>query len=161
MNHTKTNIIFHSKFWHQNLQLNLEGPARFATYNVLRLSKGTLIARYTLVFFIFFISGCWHILTDLGSNLPPSQSGALRFFCTQALGIMLEDGAQEFYRRLASKRQSLKADILRKCVGYVWVLAFLSWSTACWQYPAIRIAKREDTVLGWSDLRSLGPPSSD
>ena len=95
------------------------------------------------------------MVTDLGASIPVSDSGALRFFTTQALGIMLEDGVQESFGRIRGGR---KPGLWSRVVGYFWVLAFLSWSTAAWQYPASLITKREDVVLGLSALRSLGRP---
>lgn len=51
---------------------------------------------------------------------------------------MLEDWVQEiyWYIRGDSRRASRS-----RVVGYVWVLAFLSWSTAAWQYPVLLIGK--------------------
>ncbi len=109
--------------------------------------------RYTFTFFVFFVSGCLHVSSDMGAGIPTEDSGAIRFFCTQALGIMLEDGAQEAYRRLGGK-----PGFFTWIVGYSWVLAFLSWSTAVWQYPAILVTKKEHVVLRLSSFRSLGPP---
>lgn len=143
-----------SKFWHQNLQLNILGPARFITYDILRLPRKGLLQRYTLIFFVFFATACFHIVSDLGASIPPSDSGAVRFFCTQALGIMIEDAAQELYRRSGGR-----SGLLSRLIGYVWVLAFLSWSTAAWQYPALLITKKEDVVFGLSAIRSLGSPA--
>lgn len=148
-----TEFFFHSEFWHQNLKISLLGPAKFITYDVLRLPRKGLVQRYTLIFFVFFISGCVHIMSDLGASLPPSESGALRFFCTQALGIMIEDGAQSVYRHIGGH-----PGFLSRTVGYIWVLAFLSWSIPAWQYPAILITKKEDVVFKLSAFRSLGPP---
>ncbi|KAM0801166.1 membrane bound O-acyl transferase family-domain-containing protein [Usnea florida] len=147
---------FWGKFWHQNLTLNLLGPARFITYDVLRLPRTGLIQRYTLIFFIFFVSSCFHLVGDLAS-IPSSQSGALRFFTAQACGIMLEDGVQEIYRRI---RGGAKPALWSKIAGYFWVLAFLSWSTAAWQYPLLFVAKKEEAGFRLGAFRSLGAPES-
>ncbi len=106
-----------SEFWHQNLQI------------------------------VFFISGCLHSVSDMSASLPPRDSGALRFFCMQALGIMLEDGFQNMFYRVGGQ-----SGFLSRAIGYVWVLLFLSWSIAVWQ-------KKEDVVFKMSALRSLGPPN--
>lgn len=146
---------FWGKFWHQNLQLNILGPARFITYDVLRLPREGLIQRYTLIFFVFFASGCFHTVSDIGASVALNQSGALRFFTTQALGIMLEDGVQEIYRCM---RGGTKPALWSRIVGYAWVLAFISWSTAAWQYPALLIAKKEEAGFRLDAFRSLGTP---
>ena len=106
------------------------------------------------------MSGCLHVGTDVGAGVMPSQSGALRFFLTQAFGIMFEDAVQEVYRRTRGQQKFSKMQrFWAKAVGYVWVLLFLSWSTAAWQYPAMRVVKREENVFALSALRSLGPPA--
>lgn len=91
----------------------------------------------------------------MGASISPSQSGALQFFTTQVLGVMLEDGVQEIYRRA---RGGTTPALWSRVVGYAWVLAFLCWSTAVWQYPALLIMKKEDVVFRLSAFRSLGPP---
>lgn len=73
------------------------------------------------MFFTLFVDGCLHILTDLGSKLPPNQSGALRFSCTHVLGFVLEDGVQGLYRRVGRCRRFLKANVVfRRLIWYVW-----------------------------------------
>ena len=123
------------------------------TYKVLRLRRGSLSARNSFTFFAFFFSGMVHLATDIGMNVPPSQSGALRFFCTNALGIMLEDGVREIYRRLNGGKHP--TGVWSRIIGYVWVVIFLSWSTACWKYPQLRTTRWEDRVLEFGVLRSL------
>lgn len=99
----------------------------------------------------------FHVTSDLGAGIPRSQSGALRFFTTQALGIMLEDGVQEMYRRI---RGGTRSALWSRVVGYVWVFLFLSWSTAAWQYPMLLIAKEEDSAFRLSAFRLLGSTGS-
>ncbi len=64
---------------------------------------------------------------------------------------MLEDGVQELYRRVFGDQQSAVC----RAVGYVWVLAFLSWSSPVWVYPVVRTMKREDMMLTWGALHPL------
>jgi hypothetical protein len=92
-----------------------------------------------------------HVVVDSGGAVPMAQSGALRFFCTQALGIIAEDGVQELYRRVFGNQKSR----VGKAIGYLWVLAFLSWSTPVWVYPVARTMKREDMMLTVNALRPL------
>ncbi|CZR63672.1 uncharacterized protein PAC_13569 [Phialocephala subalpina] len=134
---------FWGNFWQQNLQLQLKGPAEFITHTILRISPGTIFARYSKVFFTFAVSGLLHAASDYGGAVPFTQSGALRFFCTQALGIMLEDGIQGLYRRIFGNRKRL----LREAVGYIWVFAWLCWSTPAWVYPVARTMERRDVLL--------------
>ena len=48
----------------------------------------------------------FHVTSDLGASIPLSQSGAFLVFTTQALGIKLEDGVQEMYRRIRGVTRS-------------------------------------------------------
>lgn len=121
----------------------LKGPAEFITHGILRIPYGTFVARYSKIFFAFAVSGIMHIAADEGGSVPMAESGALSFFCAQALGIMLEDGAQAVYRNLFGNKYSG----LCKVIGYFWVIAFLSWTTPVWVYPVARSMKREDMLL--------------
>ena len=61
------------------------------------------------------------------------QSGTMRFFVMQALGIMFEDaiktvvGRGEKIRRLAG--------LATRLFGYTWTIFFLVWTTPTWLYP--------------------------
>jgi len=132
-----------SKFWHQMVRLNVTGPASFLTHTVLRLRKGSLLARYSNVFFSFFVSGAMHVVGDFGGGLGMAHSGALHFFCVQTLGIMLEDAVQALYQSAFGTSR----ERLRRGLGFVWVLAFLTWSTPAWVYPTARVMDRDDLRL--------------
>ncbi len=129
---------FGSVFWHQNLRAMVEGISQFVTHDVLRLPKRTIVARYSNIFLAFFLSGLIHITSDHGMTLPPGESGAIRFFLTQALGTVLEDAFQAAYYYVSGKNRSARVPLLHKLVGYVWLVLFLSWSTPAWSYPQFR-----------------------
>lgn len=116
----------------------VEGISRFATHDVLRLPKRTVVARYSNIFLAFFLSGLIHISSDHGTMLLPDESGAIRFFLTQTLGIVLEDAFQAAYYYLSGQKRAAKAPLRHKIVGYVWLVLFLSWSTPAWSYPQFR-----------------------
>jgi hypothetical protein len=129
----------------------VKGPADFITHTILRIPSATIFARYSKILLAFSVSGAMHVVADSGGAVPMAQSGALRFFCTQALGIIVEDGVQELYRRVFGNQKSR----VGKAIGYLWVLAFLSWSTPVWVYPVARTMKREDMMLTVNALRPL------
>lgn len=152
----------HSNFWHQCLRQPLSGTANFLVDDIFKLKKYRLLARYSRILAAFFVSGLIHLLADRGSGMSLSQSGSLRFFCTQAFGIALEDGVQAIYRYMhrsgGSHTNSTQPRFnLAQMVGCIWVVAFLSWSTPVWAYPPIRMTKGEDKdrVLPFSLLRIL------
>lgn len=82
--------------------------ADFVTY-------ATLQHRYLNHFLNFFISGLLHALIDVACGLPWHESGAIQFFCTQLLGIVLEDFVWNTYRHLtATDHPEYQKDELEK-----------------------------------------------
>lgn len=69
--------------------------ADFVTY-------ATLQHKYLNHFLNFFISGLLHALIDVACGLPWHESGAIQFFCTQLLGIVLEDFVWNTYRHFTT-----------------------------------------------------------
>ncbi len=70
----------------------------------------------------------------------PVHSG---FYCTQALGIMLEDGMQALYRYArGTQRNPEPPSRWIRMAGYRWVIAFVVWSTA---ELVLSVAKDHDT----------------
>ncbi|KAI9706837.1 MAG: hypothetical protein M1812_008212 [Candelaria pacifica] len=144
--------------WHQTLRRQLSAFANLFTYSILHLPRGILIARYTHIFFAFFGSGMMHLIADIGGKVRVRDSGCLSFFCAQALGIVLEDGVQEMYRRLrgSSTPGPLEKGAMR-VLGYAWVVVFLSWSAPAWIYPWLQVARKEDNILSFGNFRSILP----
>lgn len=81
----------------------------------------------------FFISGLLHYLTDTGLGVRSNESGAVLFFSLQPLGIMLEEAVQQTTTRLKIPTW------IRKIIGYLWVVVFMSWSVPIWSYPHLRL----------------------
>lgn len=79
------------------------------------------------------------------------ESGAWKFFCVQVVGIMLEDAVQAFFCKVFGSR----GGVLKKTVGFVWVVAFLSWSTPVWQYPSFRTRDKGDYLFSFANLKPL------
>ena len=96
-----------------------ERISTFLTYSVLGVAKNTILARYTNIFFVFFLSGVMHVASDHGLTIPVWESGAMQFFLTQALGIMLEDGFQAAYYSLTGKPRPSRAPWLHRTFGYI------------------------------------------
>ncbi|MCJ1404229.1 hypothetical protein MMC11_007454 [Xylographa trunciseda] len=148
-------------FWHQHLRSKLTALSAFVTHRVLGLRKGFFTARYTNVFLAFFISGSVHWLTVYAAGLTLLQAcAAFQYFCAQVLGIMIEDGVQAMYRRLAPQSGgSQKHPPLwwARALGYLWVAAFLTWSTPAFIYAMVAANKGgdRDEILPFSPLTLL------
>lgn len=67
-----------------------------------------------------------------------SESGAIRFFSMQAIGIMLEDFVQGIFRWISREPRTAKpAKSWRAGIGYFWVLAWLVWTTPYFSYASV------------------------
>lgn len=118
------------------------------------------MSRYAKILATFFISGMLHLFSDFAVGIPLAESGAIRFFCTQALGILIDDSVQALYHHFVPKKTDTKSagwDKAAQAIGYIWLILFLSWSTPVWAFPAIRRNQgtAEDRILPFSILQSL------
>lgn len=131
----------------------------FLVEDIFCLTNHRLILRYSKILATFFVSGLLHLVADLALGMSLSESGSVRFFCTQALGIAIEDSVQAIFRAVCGGkgRMSTQRQAWARSIGYVWVGAFLAWSTPVWVYPAIRMNKggADDRILPFSVLRLL------
>ncbi|MCJ1309787.1 DNA repair protein rad50 [Agyrium rufum] len=93
-------------FWHQLLRHRFSTIAEFTTFKILQIPRGTLVARYTNLTFVYALSGILHLGTDVAQGLQWRDSGAMQFFLTQVLGIMIEDAVQALYRRVSGTKRN-------------------------------------------------------
>lgn len=88
------------------------------------------------------------MILDVMSGIPISECYARRLFVMQTFGIMLEDAVEALSRtaRLGKTPRALEdvkdsvesSETWQKALGYVWVFAFLVWTTPSWSYANIR-----------------------
>ena len=138
MHYTKTIRGFWGKYWHQSNRYPFQGASNYICKDFLGLRS--LVQRYTNILFVFTLSGVFHVLTDRAERIPFEQSRAMWFFCSQAVGIMIEDGVQELWRQWhgssrngtkGSRDSDTEVPVWAKVVGYIWTWTFLS-VTAKW-----------------------------
>lgn len=143
------------------MRQRLTSLAHYVTHHTLRLSKGTLPARYISLLITFAVSGIFHALADVGTGLTWSESGSVSFFVTQALGIMVEDGVQAVYHSWRDKEAGGALTgterLLTRYVGYFWVAVWMCWSGPDWFYPKLRhqTGGEWDKLLPFSILETL------
>ena len=135
-------ILCDSHFWHQTIRQKCGSPAYYITYSLLRLRKGGIVGRYTFIFFAFTFSGLVHALEESCAGVPWHQSGSMRFYCMQALGILFEDAVQAVFNALTDKRHRGWTRV----AGYVWVVLWMTWSSAAWFYPKLQNSIGEERV---------------
>lgn len=88
------------------------------------------------LFLSFALSGALHSAAGVASGVPLSELGVFRFFCTQAVGVFVEQGIISTARRLRSKKDaSAPPSYWEKALGFLWVAAFMTWSGPAWIYP--------------------------
>ena len=94
------------------------------------------MARYTKINLSFLISGLMHLGQDVGGTVPWADSFTVRFFITQALGVILEDAVTGAYALVTGKEGK---DVGRgwRALGWVWVVLFLGWSTPALNFPVL------------------------
>lgn len=87
-------------------------------------------------------------------GMPSQESGALRFFVMQALGIIIEDAVQGIYRTV--KRQPRfpgRPKGWKRALGILWLFFWLFWTTPGWNYPIARRSSGQGilpfSLLGW------------
>lgn len=138
----------HRVFWHQVMRQRLSALANLGTYHVLCLRKNTLLARYVFLFTAFAASGLFHGSSDIGAGIKWEENGAMRFFVTQALGIMVEDGVQAAFRARIAKRRRGQNESMSVAVGYAWVVIWISWTSPAFFYPKMS----KQTGSEWDEL---------
>lgn len=148
-----------SLVWHQNNRQMISQLADSLLHRTLYLPRRTWLTRHLNLFLNFFISGLLHAVIDMASGLSWHESGALQFFCTQVIGIALEETARtifyQFNRRANHTGKSPSAAFRPTILaGYIWVIAFIAWSFPVWGYPPLYRMRgaMESSVLPFSIL---------
>ncbi|MCJ1282376.1 hypothetical protein MMC26_001699 [Xylographa opegraphella] len=146
---------FWSMFWHQNNTRKLSSLSRFAVHEVLGFSERGLTTKYLRVLTTFLASGIMHLLMDLAAGISLQESGAVRFFCTQVVGIAIEDVFLSAYRSRLNTTQQVPF-LSERLAGYIWVAAFLTWSSPVYMYPIMerRMTDETSTVVPYSFVQA-------
>lgn len=145
---------FWGSFWHQGTRQKFLAPANFLSFSILRLTPGTLVARYTVLILTFMVSGIHHQLGDVATGVPWEEAGAARFYLMQALGIMIEDTVQGTYRFInGSQRTDTRPKGWKAVLGFCWLFVWLIWTSPSWVYPVAQRSSGE-AILPFSVLRS-------
>ncbi|KAH7385344.1 membrane bound O-acyl transferase family-domain-containing protein [Phaeosphaeria sp. MPI-PUGE-AT-0046c] len=137
-------------FWHQTNTRKFSSIAHYTTHVLIGLPRGTVIARYFRIVVAFMCSGFMHLLDDRAAGISVSDSGAMRFFLTQGLGLILEDCVLKLYGRCPSCMQISRGTA--RIIGFAWVLVFLTWSVPVYMYPMLWRANQglQDSTIPFS-----------
>ena len=139
-----------SRVWHQNNREKTSVPVRYIVQDIFNLPKESYLGHQLCFFLVFLLSGFLHYTIDLSAGIPWHASGAIRFFCTQALGIWIEEAIRALCVSLYYGVQPLPRWTV--LVGYIWVVLFLSWSWPAYMYPMLYRTREEsaDSFLPFS-----------
>ncbi|PLB44772.1 hypothetical protein P170DRAFT_458457 [Aspergillus steynii IBT 23096] len=126
---------FWSCSWHQSNTHKLNSISRYLTYELMKIQPHTLGAKFTRMGVVFAVSGFMHFLIDISAGIPVYDSGAMRFFCTQIVGIIVEELFRAAHGLIRPQHKTETPSKRQRAVGYVWVGAFLVWSLPSYVYP--------------------------
>ncbi|CZT12319.1 uncharacterized protein RAG0_16187 [Rhynchosporium agropyri] len=143
---------FWGTFYHQLIRRGCGSIAHFITYSTLDLTRGSLTGRYLFIFCTFAVSGIFHTFSDLTQGISLLESGAMRFFVMQTLGIMMEDGAMAVLNYQVVRESGSRRGV-GKILGYLWVVCWLVWSTPVWTFKVIQ--KETKPILPFSLIAFL------
>lgn len=101
------------------------------------------------------VSGIVHLMADLGGDAPAANSGSMQFFCMQALGIIFEDIVVSVHKSFVPTTPASASATFSRVIGYIWVLAFLAWTTPIWVFPIYRNMRVEDSQLSWTAVQPV------
>ncbi|KAI0200184.1 membrane bound O-acyl transferase family-domain-containing protein [Astrocystis sublimbata] len=133
---------FWSKFWHQINTHRLYVASNWLMHTLLRLPRGSSAVRYLRVFLVFILSGILHVGIDFASGIEWRESGALKFFTIQPIGILIEDVFASIYMSYV-KAPDARASVMQRCVGFLWVGLWMAWTVPAYMYPVLN--STEDT----------------
>lgn len=172
---------FWAKFWHQQFRTVLasisgvvvQSQFQFQSQTRTRSSGATLpllLTRYTRLLIALLISGTLHLNSDRVQGVHPRESGAVRFFFWQFVGIVVEDSVQAAYYAWSSylssphndykKTQSTKRPeqgddeppaVWARTLGFIWVGTFMIFVAPTWMFPVLRAGQA--TVVPVSVVR--------
>ena len=124
------------KVWHQLLRRPLTAPSSTLAHDFLKIPRSSLLEGTLTLILSFALSGALHTVAGVASGMPLKELGVFRFFCTQALGVLVEQGAIAALRCLYGRSEGTKyLNYGAKALGYMWVAAFMIWSGPAWIYP--------------------------
>lgn len=125
--------------WHQQLRF-LADIAEYLSDDVLRVPRGTLVSRYGKMYATYLLSGAMHAASETAAfnGRTWAESHSLWFFSMQWLGTVIEDAAQELYRRVFGRCKTQEPVGWQRMLGYLWTFLWLSYTTPRYVYAAAR-----------------------
>ncbi|KAJ6087134.1 hypothetical protein N7467_006048 [Penicillium canescens] len=156
---------FWGKFWHQFMRRPFTSISNFVSRDVLKLTRSSLLERYTNISIVFLVSAIFHVIVDILQSIPTEKSGSIPFYLAFVLGIMLEDGVQELWKHLQPRnepemeaKRSTKevVPLWKRSIGLVWVMLWLGVTSTWYFTPMIQATTEDMRMVPVSAARYIG-----
>ncbi|KAJ5716853.1 hypothetical protein N7488_002499 [Penicillium malachiteum] len=154
---------FWGKFWHQLVRQPFGSVSTFITRDILGLPPKSSIEQYTVVLLVFFFSGGLHVVLDIVQGIPGEESGAMLLFMTAGLGLMIEDGIKDLWRKVSASRRAGESrkdtpvPLWQKIVGFMWAMGWLGLTSTWYFYPQM-VRPENQNLVPWSLASKFGLP---
>ena len=117
--------------------------------------------RYTNVFVVFFFSGGLHVVLDVVQGIPAQESGAMLFFATAPLGLMIEDGIKAGWKYVSTSQASSQKGpkpLWQRVLGFLWSMAWLGVTSTGFFYPQV-VRPQNQALVPFSVTSHIGLPA--
>ena len=129
------------------------GPARCLVSDIFGPNHNACLARDARIFATFLISGLLHLSADLAVGITFGESGSLYFSAHRPLGSVSRIACRQSITKFSPKKRvrtrSSRIKTLEDLIGYIWLSAFLAWSTPAWSYPAMHMNQGGPRDIIW------------
>lgn len=117
-----------------------------------------LVSRCVRLHLAFFITALVHIPGVVILGESPFSVGVPKFFLMQAVGIVIESTVLYMWMTITrAKPESVISGRMTKLLGYIWVLAWTTWTGPSFTWLVARaLIPGKDDVVPWSFLKWLG-----
>lgn len=138
--------------------------SNFIARDVLNLTRSSILERYSNIFIVFLISAVFHVIVDIVQSIPMQSSGSMPFYLAFVLGIMIEDGVQDIWKRVQapnngqekSKQSSDIVPLWKRAVGMVWVMLWLGVTSTWYFTPMIQSTNDDTRMIPFSVAKYIG-----
>ncbi|KAJ5816720.1 hypothetical protein N7447_008953 [Penicillium robsamsonii] len=155
---------FWGKFWHQFMRQPFTSLGNFVARDALNLTRSSVLERYTNLFIVFLVSAIFHVIVDILQSIPMESSGSIPFYLAFVLGIMIEDGVQNIWKRVqtpdneqgTAKQSSGIVPLWTRAAGLVWVMLWLGVTSTWYFTPMIQSTNDDLRVIPFSIAKYIG-----
>ncbi|KAJ5183719.1 hypothetical protein N7492_001335 [Penicillium capsulatum] len=144
------------KFWHQFLRQPLADTSKFIVRRVLGFPADSWFGAYTVILTVFIMSGALHVMVDTTQAIPLEYSGAMAFFSSTMLGILIEEGVQGVWRKWSPRTSAETSPSLwMKTIGLAWVVMWMGVTSTWYFTPILQVPAETVTLVPFSMVENV------